>query len=89
MHGSLDKQSQEDQDIYRSWSIRFIVLPVLIAIALIGMVMTHPSASRWISEAAQAEYVGTEFVGTDVVPDIAPPTKLAKPTTQIRTVHAY
>jgi hypothetical protein len=37
-----------------------------------------------ISEAAQAEFVGTDFV-----PDLAPPTRLAQPTNEIRTVRLH
>jgi hypothetical protein len=80
MHGSLDKQPKDDQRVHRGWDVKLVALPILIAIALIGMALTHPSASRWISEAAQAE-----FVGTDLVPDLLPPTRLAQPTNEIRT----
>jgi hypothetical protein len=52
------------------------------------MAVSHPSASKWISDAAQAEFVGTEFVGTDIVPNQTPPTQLARPNNQIRTVKA-
>jgi hypothetical protein len=83
MHGSLDKQPQDDQSVGRRWDVKLVALPILVVIALIGMAVSHPSASRWIAEAAQAE-----FVGTDLVPDLAP-TRLAQPTNEIRTVKAY
>jgi hypothetical protein len=89
MHGSFDKQPQDEQSNYRSFSIKLIALPVLLVIALIGMLVSHPSASKWISDAAQAEFVGSEFVGTDLVPNLAPPTRLATPTNEIRTVKVY
>jgi hypothetical protein len=84
MHGSFDKQPQDEQSNYRSFSIKLVALPVLLVIALIGMLVSHPSASKWISDAAQAEFVGSEFVG-----NLAPPTRLATPTNEIRTVKAY
>ena len=84
MHGSIDKSPQADQSIYRSWNIKLIALPVLLVIALIGYAVSHPDASRWISEAVQAE-----FVGTDLVPDLAPSKQLAQPTNQIQTVLAH
>jgi hypothetical protein len=43
----------------------------------------QPAASVWISEAAQAEFVG----GVDV-PDLAP-TQLAQPNMRVRTVRAH
>jgi len=88
MPGPLDKPPQDDQRIDRRFGIRFVALPALIAIALIGLVVSHPSVSKWISEAVQAEHVATEFFGTDLVPGTPPP-RLAQPTNQIRTVHAY
>jgi len=90
MHGSFDKQPpQDEQSNYRSFSIKLVALPVLLVIALIGMLVSHPSASKWISDAAQAEFVGTEFVGTDLVPTLVPPTQLATPSNEIRTVKIY
>jgi len=84
MHGSLDRPSRDDQSSYRGWDIKFVVLPILVVIALIGLAVSHPNASKWISEAAQAEFVGTDFV-----PNLAPPTRLAQPTNEIRTVRLY
>lgn len=88
MHGSLDKQPRGDRSAYQSFSIKLVALPLLFIAALIGMAVSHPSASKWISDAVQAEFVGTQFVGTDLVPNLTPPTQLAPPTNQIRTVKA-
>jgi hypothetical protein len=84
MHGSIDKSPQADQSIYRSWNIKLIALPVLLVIALIGYAVSHPDVSRWISEAAQAE-----LFGTDLGPNLAPPTQLAQPANQIHTGLAH
>jgi len=81
VHGSLDKPPRDDQ---RGWDIKLVALPILLVIALIGLAITNPSASRWISEAAQAEFVSPEF-GLD----LAPPTRLAQPSNEIRTVRSY
>ena len=88
MHGSLDKQPQDDRSVYQSFSIKLIALPVLFIVALVGMAVSHPAASKWISDAMQAEFFGTQFVGTDLVPNLTPPTQLARPTNQIGTVKA-
>ena len=87
MHGSLDKQPQDDRSVYQSFSIKLIALPVLFIVALVGMAVSHP-AIRSVSDAMQAEFFGTQFVGTDLVPNLTPPTQLARPTNQIRTVKA-
>ena len=84
MPGPLEKQPRDSKSVYRNWDIKLFALPILLMVALIGFAVSHPGASRWISEAAQAE-----FVGTDLVPDLAPPTRVAQPTNEIRTVKAY
>jgi hypothetical protein len=84
MHGSLDRPPRDDQSSDRGWDIKLVALPILVVVALIGLAVSHPNASKWISEAVQAEFVGTDFV-----PDLAPPTRLAQPTNEIRTVKAY
>jgi hypothetical protein len=89
MHGSFDKQPQDEQSNYQSFSIKLVALPVLVLIALIGMVVSHPAAVKWISDAAQAEFVGSEFGGTGPVPDVALPAQMAQPSNEIRTVRAY
>ena len=84
MHGSFDNQPREGRSVYRNWNIKLIALPILGVVALIAFAISHPGASKWISDAAQAEFVGTDFV-----PDLVPPTQLAQPNNQIRTVKAY
>jgi len=84
MNCSLDDQPRDRKNTYRVWDTKFVVLPILIAVALIGMAITHPHASKWISDAVQAE-----FVGMDSVPDGSPPTRVAQPKNEVRTVKAY
>ncbi|WP_454620138.1 hypothetical protein [Bradyrhizobium cenepequi] len=86
MHDSFGQPPDDDQNVYQNWSIKLIALPLLIVIALIGMVVSHPSAVRWVSDTAQAEPVGPDFVGPDIVPDARPPTRLAQPASRIRTL---
>jgi len=80
----FDPSPQDDQSIYRNWNIKLIAVPVLLVIALIDMPSAIPGISKWISEAVQAE-----FVGTDLVPDLAPPKQLAQPSNQIHSVLAH
>ena len=84
MHGSFDKQPRDSESVYRNWSMKLIALPILAAVALMAFTVSHPDASRWIAQAVEAE-----FAGTDLVPDIAPPTRLALPSNEIQTVKAY
>jgi hypothetical protein len=89
MHGSFDNQPHDDQNTDQGWSMKLVALPLLVVVALIGMVLSHPAAIGWISDAAQAEFVGSEFVGTDMVPDLAPPMRTAQPTNEVRSAKAY
>ena len=82
MHGSLDKSGKNDNSISQSWGIRFLALPALVVIALVGLAIVRPSVSNLISEAVQAEVAG--FIA---MPAIAP-IQLALPAMQIRNVRA-
>lgn len=84
MHGSFEKQPREGQSAYRNWNMKPIALPILGLVAVIAFVVSHPETSKWIADAARAE-----FVNTDLAPDPAPPTHVAQPNNQIRTVKAY
>jgi hypothetical protein len=82
MHGSFDKSGKADNNNQPSWSIGFFALPALVVIALVGLAMIHPEASKWISDAVQAE-----FVGASSALDAAP-VQLVQPDMAIRTVKA-
>jgi hypothetical protein len=84
MSGSFDKQPRDSQSVYRNWSMKLIALPILGVVALIAFAISHPGVSKWISDAAQAEFVGSDFV-----PELAPPTRVAQPNNEVRTVKAY
>jgi hypothetical protein len=78
MHGSFDRSQEQHDNVDRDWNIVLFGLPVLVVIALVALAILQPSAPSWISEAAQAEFVGMDS------PDVAP----AQPAMQIRTVKA-
>ena len=89
MQGSFDNRQQDPESNYRSFSIKLVALPVLVIIALIGMLVSHPTAVKWISDAAQAEFAGTDAIDTDPSPKIAQPALAVQPRNEIRTVKAY
>lgn len=82
MHGSFDRSGKSESFSDRR-RIGFFAFPVVLAVALIALVILEPAASKWISDAAQAE-----FAGIYTVPDTGP-TQLARPSMEIRTVRAY
>jgi hypothetical protein len=81
MQGPVEKRPRDSRSVYRNWDVKLFALPVFLATALIGFVVSHPGVSKWVADAVQAEFVGTDFV-----PDLAPPTRLAGPKDEIRTV---
>jgi hypothetical protein len=81
MHGSFDKTGETIKTAYGRWGVGILVLPVLVVVALIGLAMTNPKTSNWISDAVQAEFVGSNG------PEAAP-TQLARPASTIQTVRA-
>ncbi|MGH6641605.1 MAG: hypothetical protein ACRED3_02800 [Bradyrhizobium sp.] len=84
MQGPDERRPRDSRSVYRNWDVKLFALPVFLATALIGFVVSHPGVSRWVAEAVQAEFVDTDFV-----PDLAPPTRLAGPKNEIRTVNLY
>lgn len=53
MDGSFDRSGKPaDQSIYRGWRIAVFVIPVLLVAVLVGLAITQPNVSAWVSEAA-------------------------------------
>jgi hypothetical protein len=83
MHGSLDKQGETGNRVYRRWGIAIFAVPVFVVIALIGLALAQPAASNWISAAVQAEFAGSSL------PQEAASTLLAQPAMTVRAVRLY
>jgi len=83
MHGSFDKQGETDNGANRRWGIAVFAVPVFIVIALIGLALSQPAASNWISAAVQAEFAGSSL------PQEAASTLLAQPAMTVRAVRLY
>ena len=83
MHGSFDKSGKSESSS-QPWRIGFFAFPVILAVALIALVILEPAASKWISDAAQAE-----FASIYGMPE-STPSQFAQPATmEVRTVSAY
>jgi hypothetical protein len=57
MHGSFDRSGKADNG---NWSIGFLAVPAAIAVVLVALAMVYPTASNWISDSVQAEFVGAD-----------------------------
>jgi hypothetical protein len=59
MHAPFDRSRKSDHATEPRSGVGFLILPVLMAIVLITLVIIHPKASIWISQAVQAEFGGS------------------------------
>ena len=50
MHGPFDKHSKGEPNIYQNWNMKLIAVPMLLAIALIGYVVSHPEVIKWVAD---------------------------------------
>jgi hypothetical protein len=82
MHGRFDRSGGTDKASAGYSSIRLIVIPALLAVALVALAIKQPDVSRWISEAVQAEFANNGPAQG------APATQVAQPAREIRTVKA-
>jgi hypothetical protein len=75
MHGRFEKPGKSDNHAFQEIGLGFLILPVVITLILVSLAVIQPSASNWIAEAAQAEFI----VDVPVSP-VKTPTQLAQPT---------
>jgi hypothetical protein len=59
MHAPFDRSRKSDHATEPRRGVGFLILPVLMAVALITLAIVHPKASIWISQAVQAEFGGS------------------------------
>ncbi len=76
-----DKRNPRDRDDFFSQITSIVVINGVIVLALIVLALSSPSASEWISAAAQAEFVGSDIVATA-------PTQIAQPLRPTRIVRS-
>jgi hypothetical protein len=82
MHGPYDRSRKSSARTDPKSGAGLLVLPVLMAIALITLAIVHPKASVWISQAVQAEFGGGTAL--DMPVETAQPGMIAP----VRTVNA-
>jgi hypothetical protein len=82
MHGTFDRSGKTGKSVNPNTSLRLVVIPALLAVAVIALAIMQPNASRWIAEAALAE-----FAATYPLPEAAPG-RFAQPANDIRSARA-
>jgi hypothetical protein len=81
MQRSPNDLKRSDRGVLRSWNAGIVAIPAVLVLVLVNILIRYPVASEWISQAAQAEFVGSP-------PPVALPTQTAEPDRQVRTVRA-
>ena len=84
MHGPFDKYSKGEPNIYQNWNMKLIAVPMLLAIALIGYVVSHPEIIKWVADGIQAEFADSDAGSGGATP----PKRVAQPSNQARTITA-
>jgi hypothetical protein len=79
MHGPYDKSPEGEPNIYRSFNMKLVALPLLLAIALIGYVVSHTGVVKWMADGVQAEFVGMD-AGPEGAKQVARPSDQARNT---------
>jgi len=84
MHGRFDRSDETtDQSVTRRFGIGIVVLPVVLVAFLVGLAITRPDLSRWISEAEQQEFIASGQAMGGI------PAEAEQPAREVRTVKAY
>ena len=81
MQRSPNDLGPSDRRFLWNWTAAILAVHGVIVLVLVGLILSYPAASTWISQAVQAEFVGNP-------PPVTWPTQIARPGTQMRTVRA-
>jgi hypothetical protein len=81
MPRAFDRLDQQENRTQWKWTAGFAA--TFVVLALVALMSSSPTASTWISDAVQAE-----FVNSNMTPAQAP-VQTAQPANSIRTVRAY
>lgn len=84
MHGPFEKTRKGEPNICQSWSMKLVALPLLLLVALIGYIVSHPEIAEWVADGVEAE-----FVGMNASSDLASAKRVAQPGNQGRAVTAH
>ena len=73
MHAPFDRSRNSGYTAHDNGGRRFLIFPVIIAIALLTLAVIHPKASIWISQAVQAEFSGSGLADDTPVETVQQP----------------
>ena len=56
MHSRFNKSRRKEDGFFEKWGCGFLVLPVLLAVAMIFLSVVQPKTKNWIADIVQAEF---------------------------------
>jgi hypothetical protein len=80
MQRSPNDLNRSDHRFLWSWTAAVLAVHGVLLLVLASILIFHPAASEWISQAVQAEFVGGP-------PPVIVPTQIAQPGAQVRVVN--
>jgi hypothetical protein len=79
MHSRFSRSRSKIDDFFDKWGFGFVVLPVLLAVAMIAMSVLQPKSSNWVADSVQAE------LGEKIANPTDAPSQAIKPSGQTQT----
>jgi hypothetical protein len=79
MQRSPNDLNRSDRRFLWNWTAAILAVHGILLLVLVSILILHPAASEWISQAVQAEFVGSP-------PPVIMPTQLAQPGEKVRVV---
>ena len=83
MPRAFDKPDQHQNYVQSSWTVGITAVCWISLIVFVALMSNSPTASTWVSDAAQAEIASSTMTS-----DVAP-VQTAQPAKTIQTVRAY
>ena len=80
MPRAFDRLDQQENRTQWKWTAGIATALGVIMFALVALMSTSPTASNWVSDAVQAEFVGSNFTPQQA------PVQTAQPAKDLRTV---
>ena len=80
MPRAFDKPDQQENYVQSNWTVGIAAALGVIMFGLVVLMSNSPAASNWVSEAVQAEFVGSSYTPQQA------PVQTAQPAKDLRTV---
>jgi hypothetical protein len=56
MHSRFNRSRRKEDGFFEKWGFGFLVLPVVLALAMVVLSVVQPKTKNWIADIVQAEF---------------------------------